>query len=313
MGRLILVILIAVSAVVVAPVQAQSKIATVVARNMNVRAAPNVTSQILGVAQRGATFPVSAKDESGLWLNVLYQGNEAWITARPEYVRVSGGIADLPTYQAIPKTANILMTQYSISPLVPEPGQPFAVAITLQNKGTDAAGFNLAVNFAGGYFALTDVPGMASGAAGTLTINNPGEMATGKFTVPLVIDPEMKLGLPQSNQSTSIIYKIDRAYETEAAITIAPDMNIDLWGGRPDLYLDRDGLQALDNTLFQVLDLPISEVHHDMISPKETLIYRDRLVPGALIGVKVNEGRIGVLRVTAVSGEQVTVQYVIYR
>jgi hypothetical protein len=111
-----------------------------------------------------------------------------------------------------------------------------------------------------------------------------------------------------------VTYRIDRPYLAQSSIRLEPFTNIDLHGGTPDLALDLAGLSALNGAQLALLtDLALPDVHYDLLAQvKGAAVATDKLLPGALIGLRTAEGRRGLLRVAAYDGRVLEVQYFIY-
>jgi hypothetical protein len=69
---------------------------------VNVRAGPGTQFPLIGGAQAGETYIVQGTDQNGNWLKILYNGNEGWVTAQPEYVRLLDAADLIPVVIPLP-------------------------------------------------------------------------------------------------------------------------------------------------------------------------------------------------------------------
>jgi len=317
-----LLILLLVFLISINPVHGQQPKATVLALAVNVRSGPGVQYPTLGQLRRGARFWVTAITSDLGWLAFSYWGKDAYVTAQPDLVTVDVDLAQLPattladSASPVSTGATIALTDYVISPVVPAPGEPFQVSLTLKNTGgTDAGLFSVATTFLpSNTFAWATVAKLGAGESGVIVLRDPGEQATGRFIIRIALDVENRLGEVGKNALPEVTYRIDRPYLAQSSIKLEPFTNIDLHGGIPDLALDLAGLTALNKAELAVLDgLTLPDVHYDLLAPvKGASVAADKLQAGTLIGLKTAEGRRGLLRVAAYDGRVLEVQYFIY-
>jgi hypothetical protein len=324
MRRFIVVILICVLALPTGGLfaQGQRPLATVRALAVNVRSGPGAQYPAIGQLKQGARFWVTAVTPDFGWLFFSYWGKDAYVTAQPGLVTVDVDLAQLPgatVADSVPPAstgAAIALSDYVVSPVVPAPGEPFEISLTLKNTGsTDAGLFSVAASFSpSNTFAWATVGKLGAGESGTVVLRDTGEQATGRFTIQVALDVENRLGDVVKDSLPEVTYRIDRPYIAQSSIKLEPFTNVDLHGGTPDLALDLAGLSALNGAQLVLLtDLALPDVHYDLLAQvKGAAVAADKLLPGALIGLKTAEGRRGLLRVAAYDGRVLEVQYFIY-
>jgi hypothetical protein len=306
----------------VAYAQGKQPLAMVKALAVNVRSGPGAQSPVIGQLKQGAQFWVTAVTPDLGWLFFSYWGKDAYVTAQPDLVAVDVDLAQLPgatlvaSASPVSTGAKITLIDYVISPVVPAPGEPFEVALTLKNTGrVDAGLFSVATTFSpSNTFAWATVGKLGAGESGTVTLRDPGEQATGRFVIRIALDVENRLGDVVKDSLPEVTYRIDRPYLAQSSIKLESFMNVDLHGGIPDLALDLAGLSALNGAQLTLLnDLALPDVHYDLLAQvKGAAVAADKLLPGALIGLRTAEGRRGLLRVAAYDGRVLEVQYFIY-
>lgn len=269
----------------------------IVAAQVNVRAAPG--GEIIGTLTRGALVDVTTLSADGAWLGFRYWERPAWLTANPAYVRSYGDINQLRASFAI------RLLQYSISPEIPEPGAPFKIALTLQADQAVGA-FRLAATCA--EFAYATVPRLAAGAAQTITLDCPGDPATGPHTTALVLDVDQAVS-PGATQD--ITYFVDRPYIQVAMNWPAhSDLNVD--GGAYDFSTDGQVIKTRPGAhLYKIPEelLTLADIHYDSLTAPETF---EELPAAGLIGIVSVSGKPGVLQVIRQEADGLLIEFRIY-
>lgn len=98
--------------------------ATVNVRNLNVRKGPGLSFSVVGQVHAGEIYPVFGRTPSGQWLEIAYDGSEAWIFG--SYVVVNQGLESVQVSAADP-TATPSPTPtvaLAATPVAPEPILP---------------------------------------------------------------------------------------------------------------------------------------------------------------------------------------------
>jgi len=303
--------------IVPAPVSAQGKLlATVQAKLLPVRSGPDDASPMIGLLKAGNKLVISAITKDAKWLFFSYWGKDAYISAAPADVALNVERSKIPVLQSVSQTngPSIAVSDYSIDPAVPAPGQPFAIRLTLKNTSIlDAGIFSVATTFPSGAFDWQTVGKLPAGESGQVALTDPGEQSTGRFTVRVALDVESQLGPADKSKVKEISVRVDRPYIAQGTVKISVFTTIDLHGGTSDLALDTSGLQALNGAQIALLNIQLPDVHFDMLANvKGSSVAFNALEPGAIIGIITSEGRSGVLRVESFDKQILNVQYLIY-
>lgn len=284
----------------------------IIAGALNVRALPDPTSARLGVLRRGAVVTVYEVRDG--WLRLRCTNQPCWINGSPKYVQFAGeGGVVVNATRSLP---DLQLASYVVDPATPAPGQPFRLVLTLKNAGgADANLFSVAAAFSpSNHFAFVTVGGLAAGGQGTVSLDNSaGETVTGRHTIGVALDVEDTVqegAAGEANNVVMVSYWIDRPYTAQSRLRIEPQTNVDIHGGAPDFAWDGTVLRALSGAALAVLDMPLSEVHHDLLDLKDGQAWDGALQAGMIVGFRTAEGRRGVLRVVSVS--PLEIQYAIY-
>ena len=64
----------------------------VVSRNMNVRKGPGTNYKVMGIASKGAEFPITGQNRDGSWWQIDYKGEKGWLYAPYVTAANAGGV-----------------------------------------------------------------------------------------------------------------------------------------------------------------------------------------------------------------------------
>lgn len=250
----------------------------VVARQVNVRAAPNAGAQVLGILYRGALVDTSGVSPDKSWFSFLYWGRPAWISAG--YVQ---------TVESSLQGDAARLVQYSIEPSVPVPDQTFIIHLTLQSSH-DLAAFKVAASCQD--FALLNVPRLAATVAQIFDLPCPGDPATGAHQTTLILDTDRAVS---PGASVTLTYWVDRPYNQ---ITMSwpaySDLNMD--GAAFDLAFDGVTIRGLNGAqIWPLSDPDLATIHYDLLAPPDRP--RDMLPPSGVIGVRTASGARGTVHI----------------
>lgn len=291
-------------------------IATVTAQQLNVRSGPGVQFEIIGALKRGGRFVVSGVSADRAWVFFKFWDRDGWVSAQ----HVSGvDLNAIPIAGETPpkpaqNSAILKAGTYTISPATPEPNKPFSVALQILNVGDlDAGVFSVAVVWPGGHFEMVTVPSLARDSAAMVTLNSPGQTATGRHTVTVIIDVEDQVAEPAEAEKSHMVnvnYGVDRALVAQGEIEIKPQVNVDLHGGEVDLAWDGATLSTLGDAGIERLGMKMSDVHYDALGS----LTGQAVIPavGDVLGVYLAEARRAVVRVVSIEAGKITLQYLIY-
>jgi len=211
--------------------------------------------------------------------------------------------------------ADIRLKGYTVDPPTPRPGQPFAILASLENRGKSDAGlFRVAATFPSGFFALVPVAHLASGEAGMVRITAPGELATGKHTMQVVIDVDRQIPQPKADRMPEVSFWVDRAYVAQSSIRLPAFSNVDLFGGKADLAFDGQSLQPMPGGSLTPLasTLKLGDLHYDLVANALAAELPARLKADQLFAVRTVEGYAGIVRINRWSDGDLLIDYFIY-
>lgn len=284
----------------------------IVRDTVKVRSCPRVDCKQLGVLKIGGRVIFDARDESGEWLFFLYWGTPAWVSTW--FIDIADPMI-LPTYDdnppsPAPPTPGLSITQYTIDPIVPQPGEWFTVKLTIVSESAVGAFAIAGAN--GDQFLWAAIPKFPAGE-GMVSIQAKALDRTGEHTIPIVIDPDMQLGQPSPQHEMTVRYWVDRPRLVESQIEIIPNTNYDLHGGTTDFYLDGVGLHSTDGAQLMILtNIVMHDVHFDLLGEvKGNHVGSNSFEVGSVIGILTSEGRRGAIEIVAV-GEGIDARFAIY-
>ncbi|MBE7513831.1 MAG: SH3 domain-containing protein [Anaerolineales bacterium] len=284
----------------------------IVRDTVKVRACPRVECEQIGVLKIGGRVIFDARDEAGKWLFFQYWGTPAWVSTW--FIDIADPMM-LPTYDDNPPSPatpppGLSITQYTMDPIVPRPGEWFILKLTIVSA-SDVGAFAVA-GANGDQFLWASIPKFPAGE-GTVSIQAKALDHTGEHTIPLVIDPDMQLGQPLPEHEMTVRYWVDRPRLVESRIEIIPNTNYDLHGGTTDFYLDGTGIHATGGAQLAIIsNIVMTDVHFDLLEGvKGEHVLRDSFRAGSVIGILTSEGRRGAIEVVAV-GEGIDARFAIY-
>ena len=194
---------------------------TVLNDTVNVRGGPGINYQILGRVLKDQQLRIFGRNSDGSWLVINFEGTQAWITADPSLVSISGDVRSLPAVQAPPTPTlsatataqpsalpDIQLVGYQLNPATLIGGQPFTLTVTVRNGGgTATGGFAVAAAFD---------PGQKFGA-GLIDNLNPGEQKTvaigysgvnpgpGTYTIAIVLDLNKQVNEGDAGEANNLV------------------------------------------------------------------------------------------------------------
>lgn len=304
---------------------------------INVRNGPGTNFTKIGELGAGDQLPAIGANADYSWFAILYRGQQAWVAASVVEVFDPGGLlVQLPIlgdastggsgappggFTPPPPTSgsDLVIDSVTFLPAQPTPGQLFTVQISVRNQGTVASGaFTVAGTFEpGGIFSSANVTGLGAGGVQVvnlqLTLNG-----TGAFTTNILVDSSNTV--TESNEDNNIFtvtYRIDFPLLSEIQNFSVPlNVSIDMAGGTPDIIWTGGSLDSLSNARLGIMNNVVYEfVTFNMIDPNvltQTSLFDSQVQTGAVIGVITAEGRRGVMKVEARSGQSLSLSYRVY-
>ncbi len=261
--------------------------------DLEVRACPKMSCEVIGQIAAGGRFVLSGQDHG--WVYFLYWDQDGWVKYDPALMTLNVEIETLPVVRS-QTLQPVIVEGWTIEPLQPAPGQAYTLALNLKSL-SDAPTFALGVLFPGGQFVYVSVPPMISGSSGMIRVPASGEVQTGQGEIVVILDIDQQLTpTPDESQRLLIPVRIDRPYRVQGTLTLKGATTIDLEGGAPDL--EWDGLN-FEGKLLVIEGL--GQAHYDALAG--LTVQSIPAAQGMILGVITAEGQRGIIRVVKVSDE----------
>jgi ABC-type branched-subunit amino acid transport system substrate-binding protein/uncharacterized protein YgiM (DUF1202 family) len=300
---------------------------------LNVRTGPGFEYDKIGQVEAGDLFRILGAIPDYSWLLIDYQGGVGWV--KSEYVEILGDLSTVPAVEpppsptpaatptpTIPPIPDIVIETVVLSPTSPNPGEPFAAAVTVRNAGGGAAGrFAVAATWEpGSVYTSGWVEGLAGGQSAQVQLT--GVLTgTGVFQVAVVADLNKDVAeLDENNNLYNITYRVDYPnLKSETGRQMNVDDKLELDNGN-DVSWDGYNLAMKNGAkIGQLGGVTYENVHYDMLAPglvnyNDIGFGVDKVTTGAVFALITSEGRRAVLRVDNVqSGGPIWVSYRTYR
>jgi hypothetical protein len=295
-----------------------------------VRTGPGFEYDKIGQVEAGDLFRILGAIPDYSWLLIDYQGGVGWV--KSEYVEILADLTTVPVVEpppsptpaatptpTIPPVPDILIETVVLSPADPNPGEPFAAAVTVRNAGGGAAGrFAVAATWEpGSVYTSAWVEGLAGGQSAQVQLT--GVLTgSGVFQVAVIADLNKDVAeLDENNNVYNITYRVDYPIlksETGRQMNVGDKLELD---NGNDISWDGHNIARMDGAMIgQLGGVTYENVHYDMLAPG--LVNYNNIdfgvTAGAVFAIITSEGRRAVLRVDNVqSGGPIWVTYRTYR
>ena len=303
-------------------------------RVLNVRSGPDADIyEVVDQLNTGQQVTIVGRNADFSWFFVQYAGQTGWVFAEFLNVFDPGGQLAVSPVIAPPNTPtpapteaqlepDLFITNVTISPNNPRPGNPISATVTITNQGrSDAGSFAVATSFLpGSVYTANNLSGLAAGQTVTTTLTNTVTTTGYVPDLGIVVDlnDEVAEGAAgENNNIFTVSYKVDRAVTTEAQVTLFPGNTFNFAGPSDDLTWDGNVITMSTSSGDARIGLVGGGLDYVTAAFGDVTTYATGTTfanpqPGQVFAMITDEDEYGYMRVDNRNGTNVTVTYRIY-
>ncbi|NDJ84462.1 MAG: ABC transporter substrate-binding protein [Chloroflexi bacterium] len=305
--------------------------ATVTSRVLNLRTGPGTEYERIDQLQQGDQVTVAGRNQNFTWLFIQYQGRVGWVSADFVDLFDPGGLlATVPIVQApptptpqptqAPQIPDLVITNATITPPLPQPGTVITATVTIENQGAvDAGAFAVATSFLPGeVYAAQNISSLAAGETVTTTLTATITQTGFVPNLAIVVDLNDQVDegpAGEGNNIYTVSYKVDRAIVAQSQLNVNPGMAVNFYGPNVDMTWDGANITMTPGTARigpVPADVTYDSAHYGLVSSYATNTSVANPQPGNTFAIITDEGQYGFIRIDGRNGNVLVLTYRIY-